>query len=64
MDLKNAKNYSINIYNVQGQLINTFTNKDFNSNLIHINCENWSNGLYIVSISTDTCKYTSKLIKQ
>lgn len=63
-DLKETKNYSGAVYNMQGQIITTFTNTDFNSDILKINCTNWSNGMYIVSITTDTAKYTAKIVKQ
>ena len=53
-------NYKVSIYNIQGQLINTF--KQLGSQ--KIDYSTYSNGIYLMNLTSDTFSKTYKIIKE
>lgn len=51
---------TLRVYNIMGQLIHQ---QLVTENSTRINCQNWTNGVYLVSVSNNTSQSTFKLIK-
>ncbi|MBI2723110.1 MAG: T9SS type A sorting domain-containing protein [Bacteroidetes bacterium] len=62
-DLGNTKNMKVQVYNMVGQLIKEEKFTNFNDNLIKVDCNNWTHGIYLISVVTDTQTFSGKVIK-
>jgi hypothetical protein len=51
----------IKIYSIMGQLV---FEKELTEQNLQINCENWTNGIYLVNLSNNDSSKTFKLVKQ
>lgn len=63
-EIEAGKNLKIQAYNMAGQLIFENNYSNFNEELIKIDCNNWANGLYLISVRTDKNQFSGKVIKQ
>lgn len=63
--LKNEKGGgTIKIYNTAGALIYSDKLNNFNKNLVPVPCSAWSNGLYVINVTTESKVYSGKVVKQ
>ena len=61
--LVNAQNVTgVTLFNVFGQIVETINFN--NENNIHVNLDNYKNGIYLISVQTIEGKYTQRIIKQ
>jgi hypothetical protein len=63
-EIKDSKPTTIEVYNLNGQLIYKNNFSKFNEDLLEVNCSDWTSGMYIITISKENSRYSSKVIKQ